>query len=340
MLIFSIILLSCNPSKPSEMQIDSPASKKEWALAIHGGAGTILKKHMTPEKEKAYREILQQVLEKGKSILENGGDALTAVEECIKIMENSPLFNAGKGSVLTNDGKVENDASIMDGKTLNAGAVAGVTVIKNPISAAKAVMEHSPHVMLIGKGAETFCLQQGIDTVDNSYFITEQRKKQWEKIKNQSSTLLDHDAEQINKDKKFGTVGVVALDKNGNLAAGTSTGGMMNKQWGRVGDSPIIGAGTYADNSSCAVSCTGHGEYFIRLAIAHSISEHIKLLNLDLDSACNKVIHKDLQQLGGKGGVIAVDKYGNHYFSFNTEGMYRGFINSNGEKGVFIYKNE
>ncbi|MAY82779.1 MAG: beta-aspartyl-peptidase [Flavobacteriales bacterium] len=328
------------PSQTEELNIE----KKEWALVIHGGAGTILKENMTPEKEKAYRDKLSEVLAKGEEILASGGSALDAVEQCIQIMEASPLFNAGKGAVFTNAGTNEMDASIMDGSDLNAGAVAGVTVVKSPIAAARKVMEASPHVMLSGKGADKFAEEEGLEIVDPSYFYTKDRFESLERAK---SREREKQADQIaeasaysSEDYKFGTVGVVCLDKKGNLAAGTSTGGMTNKRWGRIGDSPIIGAGTYANNESCAVSATGHGEFFIRANVAHEISALFLYKELSIDSAANELIHHRLMDMGAAGGVIALDKYGNHAMPFNTPGMYRGFINADGESGVFLYENE
>jgi beta-aspartyl-peptidase (threonine type) len=302
------------------------------AIVIHGGAGVIKKENMTPDKEKAYREKLEEALRSGYEILENGGTALDAVEKAIKILEDSPLFNAGKGSVLTAEGKAELDASIMDGKTLNAGAVAGVTCIKNPITCARAVMTKTNHVFLLSKGAEKFAKEAGLEIVKPSYFITEHRKEQLKKLQEQDkkTTQLDH---------KFGTVGCVALDKNGNLAAGTSTGGMTNKKFGRVGDSPIIGAGTYADNSTCGVSATGHGEFFIRSLTAFRVHTHMQMQGLDLKKAAEESI-KFTGNLGGAGGIVALDKEGNIAMPFNTEGMFRGYINTQKELYVGIYGDE
>lgn len=316
-------------------------------LVIHGGAGTILKSEMTPEKEKAYTQSLNNALQTGYNVLAKGGTALDAVEATIKILEDDSLFNAGKGAVFTNEGKNELDASIMDGKTLRAGAVAGVTTIKNPITAARAVMEKSPHVMMGGKGAEEFAAQQGCTIVDPSYFFTESKWKALQKAKAEDS-LKNISADSIksktflkqkeNTDYKYGTVGCVALDVYGNLAAGTSTGGMTNKKFGRIGDSPVIGAGTYADNNTCAISCTGYGEYFIRLVMAKSVSDRIGLAHETLKQATDEMIMHKLGELGGDGGLIAVDKNGNIAMPFNTEGMYRGYITSDGKKEIKIYK--
>ena len=319
-------------------------------IAIHGGAGTILKQHMTADKEKAYQEKLNEALMVGYSILEKGGTCLDAVEAAIKIMEDSPLFNAGKGSVFTNAETIEMDASIMDGSNLKAGAIAGVTTIKNPIIAARAVMEKSEHVFLIGKGAEQFAIKEGIETVNPEYFKDENRLQQLRKIKEQEKTILDHDGvkgeinseiefnPEIDKDKKYGTVGAVALDKYGNLAAGTSTGGMTNKRYGRVGDAPIIGAGTYANNNTCAVSCTGHGEYFIKNVVAYDISALMEYKGLSLQKAAEWVMNDKLEKQNARGGLIAIDKNGNIAMPFNTSGMYRASIDANGNKTIKIYK--
>jgi beta-aspartyl-peptidase (threonine type) len=283
---------------------------------------------MTPEKEKLYHEALTIALDSGYRVLEKGGKSIDAVIAAIKTMEDSPLFNAGKGSVFNSEGQNEMDASIMDGGNLMAGAIAGVTTIKNPIEAARAVMINSPHVFLSGKGAEQFAADQGLAIVDPSYFFDSARYEQLQKAKANEQTIAD---------KKFGTVGAVALDQFGNLAAGTSTVGMTNKKWGRIGDSPIIGAGTYANNQTCAVSSTGHGEYFIRLAVAHSISALMEYGNQSLDSAAHHVISKQLTALGGEGGVIALDRTGNFVMTFNSPGMYRGYKKS-GDTKTFIYK--
>ena len=331
-----------------------------FMLVIHGGAGTILKKNMTDEKEKLYRDKLNEALQAGHKILKEGGTAVDAVEATINLMENSPLFNAGKGSVFTNAGTNEMDASIMDGKTLNAGAVAGVKTIKNPISAARIVMEKSPHVMLSGDGADQYAKEMGVETASPDYFKDSIRYRQWLKLKETEKQQLDHDATEpkgndgipeegnnidpseiefnINIDEKYGTVGCVALDRHGNLAAGTSTGGMTNKRWGRIGDSPVIAAGTYANNKTCAVSCTGHGEYFIRNVVAYDISAHMEYKSIGVDEAAKQVIHKKLNELGGTGGVIVLDAQGNFTMQFNTAGMYRGYMKANGESEVMLYK--
>lgn len=329
---------------------NSTAQSQKFALAIHGGAGTILKESMTPELESAYKQKLKDALNAGYSVLKSGGSSLDAVEVAVKVLEDSPLFNAGKGSVFTAEGTNEMDASIMEGKTLKAGSVAGVTTIKNPISAARAVMEKSPHVMMTGKGAEKFAAEQKLEIVSPEYFFDSLRYKQWQKIKETEKIQLDHSEDRgdvkpsfdvefnPNPDSKFGTVGAVALDIYGNLAAATSTGGMTNKKFGRIGDSPIIGAGCYANNKTCAVSCTGHGEFFIRSVVAYDISTLMEYKNLTLQQAAETVIDKKLTELGGTGGVIAVDAQGNIAMPFNTPGMYRGVVKENGEVEVSIYK--
>ncbi len=294
----------------------------EFSIAIHGGAGTITRKNMTPEKENAYRSKLKETLNVGYSILNKGGTSLDAVEATIRIMENSELFNAGKGAVFTNAGTNELDASIMDGRNLKAGAVARVKTVKNPISAARKVMEETWHVMLSGDGADKFAKEQGLDIVDPNYFYTQRR---WDSLKKI----------QV---EKHGTVGCVALDKHGNLAAGTSTGGLTNKRWGRVGDSPIIGAGTYANNQTCAVSGTGQGEYFIRGNVAYDVSAIMEYKGKSVGDAAQNVIRK-LSDKGGNGGIITMDSKGNISMPFNTAGMYRGFRKAGQAPEIFIYKN-
>ncbi|MEO1437044.1 MAG: isoaspartyl peptidase/L-asparaginase [Bacteroidota bacterium] len=308
---------------------------QEFALVIHGGAGTILKKNMSPEKEQAYREKLTEALEAGYSILEKGGSAGDAVVAAITIMEDSPLFNAGKGAVFTNAGTNEMDASFMDGERLEAGAVGGVRNVKNPILAARAVMEKSEHVMLSGLGAQEFAASQGIEMVDTSYFYTERRWKSLQRVIEKESK-----GKKVEQAEKHGTVGAVALDQSGNIVAGTSTGGMTNKRWGRLGDSPIIGAGTYANSKTCGVSATGHGEFFIRYAVAHDIHARMAYKNIPLQQAAAEVINEELVKAGGTGGVVALDKDGNIAMPFNTAGMYRGFILPDGRAQVFIYKDE
>ncbi|TKG88898.1 isoaspartyl peptidase/L-asparaginase [Puteibacter caeruleilacunae] len=310
--------------------IDIHASDKgKYVVVIHGGAGTILKKNMSPEKEQAYKAKLDEALVAAEKILKAKGTCVEAVKAAIMVMENSPLFNAGKGAVFTNAGKNELDASIMRGKDLNAGAVAGVTNIKNPIHAAIMVMDNSEHVMLAGKGASDFAKSQDVEIVDPKYFYT---KSRWESLQR----LIKKEREITQRDK-HGTVGCVVLDTYGNLAAGTSTGGMTNKKYGRIGDSPIIGAGTYANNKTCAISCTGHGEYYIRLSFARDISAMMEYQGITIENACKQEVRK-LTKLGGTGGTIAVDKDGNVAMEFNTAGMYRGYIKSSGEKIISIYK--
>lgn len=302
------------------------------AIAVHGGAGTITRNMMSLEQEAAYRAVMDQAVSSGYAALEQGQSGIDVVVAVIKVLEDSPLFNAGLGAVLTWEGHHELDASIMSGEDLAAGAVAGVKSIKNPIEAARAVMLFSPHVLLAGKGADTFAGEQGLERVDNGYFTTPRRRDALERYK---SARVGKPA-----DSKFGTVGVVVLDQEGNLAAGTSTGGMTGKRWGRVGDAPLIGAGTYADNGSCAVSATGHGEYFIRWQVASDICSRMKYTGVSLEQAANEVIHDILVPAGGEGGVVAVDPQGNVAMVFNTEGMYRTSIDARGVKTIGIYKNE
>ncbi len=339
LILLAFLLNSCadNTSK-KETPIVDESPKNSFGLVIHGGAGTILKKNLTPELEAQYKETLKKAANKGYEILKNGGTSLDAVEQTIHILENSPLFNAGKGAVFANNEKNELDASIMEGKTLNAGAVAGVTNLKNPISAARKVMENSNHVLLARKGAEEFAASQGLEVVDTSYFFTEKRYKSLQKAKNRNIKDKAASLDPFIKDYKYGTVGCVALDKNGNLAAGTSTGGMTNKKWSRIGDSPIIGAGTYANNKTCAVSGTGHGEYFIRAAVAHDISALMEYKGLSLQEAAKEVVQNKLKNMGGDGGIIAIDAKGNLVAEFNTPGMYRAMVDENGNITVGIYK--
>lgn len=338
--ILALILMSCNDKQGESktLKADSSIQKKaEYAIVIHGGAGTIRKENMTPAREADYRAIMNRALDKGEEILKNGGSSLEAVEKTIMIMEDSPLFNAGKGAVFTHEGRNELDASIMNGADRNAGAVGGVTIVKSPIQAAIAVMNESPHVMLTGEGAEQFAIEQGLDTVDNKYFYTQKRWDSLQKIlqkEDQSTGYLDQ-----YPDYKFGTVGCVALDKDGNIVAGTSTGGMTNKRYNRIGDSPIIGAGTYADNSTCGVSCTGHGEFFIRWAVAYDVSAIMAYKGKSLEAAAKEVVNEKLPEVGGSGGLVSLDKYGNIAMPFNTEGMYRGYAKPN-ERVVQIYKDE
>lgn len=332
-----LLLFSCNQPAPETTMTEPvpPMPKPEYTIVIHGGAGTILKENMTDEKEAAYLAILNGALDIGENILKNGGTALEAVEKTIMLMEDSPLFNAGKGAVFTNAGTNELDASVMEGLTQNAGAVGGVKTVRNPIQAAIAVMQNSEHVMLTGEGADQFAAEQGLTIVDNSYFHTDRRYDALQRVKAEEEAAKKRLTE--NSESKHGTVGCVALDKNGNIVAGTSTGGMTNKRWGRVGDSPIIGAGTYADNATCGVSCTGHGEYFIRYAIAHDVSARMAYLQENIETAADHVVNKTLVEKGGSGGLIALDANGNVAMPFNSEGMYRGYAKP-GKRVVKIYK--
>ncbi|MCB2114094.1 MAG: isoaspartyl peptidase/L-asparaginase [Parvularculaceae bacterium] len=307
-------------------------------IVIHGGAGALERGRYTPSEEAAYKSKLSEALDTGYAVLESGGAALDAVEAAIVVMENSPLFNAGKGAVFTREGENELDASIMDGRTKAAGAVAGVTHIKNPIRLARAVMERSPHVMMIGKGAEEFAKEQGLEFVKRSYFRTEARWKAYKSAVEKEKSEKRGDKESgLPHDFKYGTVGVVALDANGDLAAGTSTGGMTLKRYGRVGDAPIIGAGTFADNNSCAVSSTGWGEYFIRLTIARDICAQVEYAGKTVAEAANNVIHERLQESGGDGGVIVLGRNGDYVMEFNSAGMFRG-VRQGEVKEVAIYR--
>lgn len=310
--------------------------RPDFALVIHGGAGVIEKGSLTPEQESAYHASLAKALEIGEDILRNGGSSLDAVEEVITFLENDSLFNAGKGAVFTHEGKNELDASIMEGVEMKAGAVAGVSTVKNPIKAARAVMEKSNHVLLAGKGAEAFCALNDIELVDPSYFYTKRRFESLENVLQADSNAVRLSEEEINASKR-GTVGCVALDKNGNLAAGTSTGGMTNKRFNRVGDSPIIGAGTYADNATCGISCTGHGEFFIRFSVAKDVAARMEYKGLTLARAADEVINQKLAKKGGEGGLVGIDNQGNIVMPFNTPGMYRGYCLPD-KKETFIYK--
>lgn len=327
------------------LALNVSAQQKKYVMVIHGGAGTILKKNMTPEKEAAYVAALTAALKAGYAEIQAGKTSIDAVEATIHVLENDPHFNAGKGAVFTHDGRNELDAAIMEGKTLMAGAVAGVTTIKNPISAARAVMEKSEHVMMFGDGADKFAKEVGLEIVDPKYFWTKERWDGLQDAIKEDSTkaVLDHGSKKssllgtINHDYKFGTVGCVALDKAGNLAAGTSTGGMTNKKYGRVGDSPIIGAGTYCNNETAGISCTGWGEYYIRNVVAKTISDLMEYKGLSVADASKTVLDK-VGKMGGDGGLIALDKKGNVAMPFNTEGMYRGTVTADGKIEVNIYK--
>lgn len=307
-----------------------------FSLAIHGGAGTLVKGQMTAEKETAYKKALELALDEGFALLENGASAVDAVEKAVAALEDSPLFNAGKGSVFTADGTHEMDAAIMNGKTLNAGAVSLIHSIKNPIALARDVMEKSDHIFLAGEGAMRFAESLKYSLENASYFYDEFRYQQWQEIKGTDSFQLDHSTK---KKSKFGTVGAVACDQQGNLAAATSTGGMTNKRFGRIGDSPMIGIGNYANNKTCAVSCTGSGEFFIKGVVAYDVSCLMEYKGLSLVDAASEVINKRLLHIGGDGGLIAVDVHGNVAMPFNTEGMYRGRRTSLGEKNISIYGN-
>ena len=302
------------------------------ALAIHGGAGTILRQSMTPDKEQRYRQALNDALDAGQAVLQYNGSALDAVEQAVRVLEDCPLFNAGKGSVFTHDGRHEMDAAVMDGRNRAAGAVTCVTGVRNPVTLARAVMEQSGHVLLAGDGANAFARSLKLPFEPGDYFFDAYRHEQWQQALKEGAVQLDH------SDKKFGTVGAVALDAAGNLAAATSTGGLTNKQFGRVGDTPLIGCGTWADNATCAVSCTGHGEYFIRAVAAYDIACLMQYRGLGLAEACRIVVHEKLGPAGGEGGLIAVDAAGSLVMDFNSEGMYRGSMVSGGEKKVEIYR--
>jgi L-asparaginase / beta-aspartyl-peptidase len=294
-----------------------------FAIALHGGAGTITRQNMTPELEEEYRQGLENALNAGYELLAAGKSAVDAAEAAVVSLENFVLFNAGRGAVFTKEGKHEMDASIMDGKDLMAGAVAGVQNIKNPIKLARLVMEKSEHVFLAYPGAEEFARLHKLEFENEKYFYNQLRYDQWQEVRNTDTAQLDHTEKKQNKDTKFGTVGAVALDVNGNVAAATSTGGLTNKQFNRIGDSPVIGAGTYANNRTCAVSCTGYGEYFIRAVVAYDVSCLMEYKGLSLQEACRIVVNEKLVKLGGEGGLVAVDRQGNIALPFNSEGMYR-----------------
>lgn len=323
----------------SYFSCDKKATVPEYAIAIHGGAGTIGKKTMTADKEKAYTSALEEALDLGEKILAEGGSALDAVESTVEFLENNPLFNAGKGAVYTHEGAHELDASIMDGRTLSAGAVGGLRIIKNPVRLARKVMELSPYVFLTGRGAETFGILQGLDTVPNQWFDTDHRRDSWQKAleMERQDSVNAQGAILPDAEIRFGTVGCVALDRHGNLAAATSTGGMTNKRWGRIGDAPVIGAGTYAENGVAAVSCTGDGEYFIRSSVAYDLIARMKYAGQSLSEAGDEIIHRKLPALGGSGGLISVDAQGNIHLPFNSEGMYRAWAKP-GKRSVNIFE--
>lgn len=347
-LIALFLLIGCkNKEKSSFENLNTSKNSIEktenFGIVIHGGAGTILKENMSDSLEAAYKAKLKEAISTGYEILKNGGTSLEAVTNTINVMEDSPLFNAGKGAVFTHEGSNELDASIMDGATLNAGAVAGIKHIKNPIDLARDVMKKSEHVMLYGAGAEEFAQNLGYKMMDTSYFYTQKRyeslQKVLEKEKSKNEKKISFEDPFI-KNSKFGTVGCAALDKHGNLASGTSTGGMTNKRWNRIGDAPIIGAGTYANNTTCAVSSTGWGEYFIRSVVAYDISALMEYKGMTLQEAASEVIQEKVPALGGDGGIVAIDKDGNVAMEFNTAGMYRATMNSEGELIIKIYKEE
>ena len=347
-LAFFVLPAAAQKGSRAEMkQLQSPQTPK-LGFMIHGGAGVIKKGSLSPEREKEYRAKLEEAVLAGYKTLQSGKTGLDAVETAIRLLEDSPLFNAGKGAVFTAEGKNELDASIMDGKTLMAGAVAGLRHVKNPITLARAVMEKSPHVMMVGDGAEKFAKEMNIEFVEEKYFWTQERwdalqriiqqEKEKEKAARENKKVSLNTDLRLEPENKFGTVGAVALDSAGNLAAGTSTGGMTYKKFGRVGDAPIIGAGTYANNDACAVSATGWGEYFIRIGVARDIAAMMEYQAMPVQKAADRVIKEKLQKLGGDGGVIAMDKFGNMAISFNSGGMYRAYINGEGKPVVEIYK--
>ena len=330
--LFIIFIHSqCQPPNPPEVKEEDKMTnikRPEYTIVIHGGAGSVSRENTDAAREKMYTDSLNHALNIGEEILKNGGSALDAVEKTIRFMEDCPLFNSGKGAVFTHEGTNELDASIMDGSKEDAGAVGGVKTIKHPISAARAVMEKSPHVFLSREGAETFAQQNGLEQVDNSYFFTQKNYDRLQRILEKEKTKqqgYDPSIKQENPDWKYGTVGCAVLDKAGNLAAGTSTGGMTNKRWSRIGDSPIIGAGTYANNKTCAISSTGHGEYFIRYAVAYDISARMEYGKQSFQEAAEEVVMKKLVEKGGSGGIIGVDKFGNVAMPFNTAGMFRAY---------------
>ncbi len=311
---------------------------KKYAIALHGGAGTILRHFMTPEKEKQYEQGLLAAITAGEQILSKGGSSMDAVEAAVMSLEDFHLFNAGKGSVFTNKGTHEMDASIMDGLTLDAGAVCCVSHVKNPVHLARVIKEKSGHVFLCGTEAEAFAHQMELEMAGDEYFYTQERFDQWQEVKDSDTYQLDHSAKKETGEKKFGTVGCVALDQQGNLAAATSTGGMTNKRFGRVGDSPLIGAGTYANNKTCAISCTGNGEFFIRAVVAYDVSCLMEYKGMSLKEACDFVVKDKLVKLGGEGGLIAIDASGNIELPFNSAGMYRAWKKEGEDINVRIYE--
>lgn len=339
--MLTLLLSSC---KNDKNPVEKPKEKtpNTFAIVIHGGAGGVTPKNHNAAQQQAYTQKLQEALDAGYLVLENGGIALDAIQAAINIMEDSPLFNAGKGAVYNSDGQQEMDASIMDGETLNCGAVASVNHIKNPILAARMVMDSTTHVLLSGKGAEIIMESYGLEMVDSAYFFTEKRYNQLKRIQGKDEVKLDHSMSSLENNlidnHKFGTVGAVAMDKNGNIAAGTSTGGMTNKKYGRIGDSPIIGAGTYANNATCGISATGTGEYFMKTVAAHEVSNLIQYKGISPKAALHEVLFNQIGKLGGEGGMILLDKYGDIYWDFNSSGMFRGYKKSNGDTKVEMFK--
>lgn len=339
LLLCATLLLMPAPFARADGQQSAPRAADDFILVIHGGAGVVPKDELTPEQEKASRATLDAALLAGHAVLARGGRSLDAVVAAIKILEDSPLFNAGKGSVLTADGIVTMDASLMDGTTRQAGACADIRHVKNPIELARLVMDKTPHVLLTGEGAERLAKEHSLPLMPAEYFITEHRKLQLQRVQErEKSRPADPKKAQLNSLDAIGTVGAVALDKHGNLAAGTSTGGMVNKRFGRVGDSPVIGAGTYANNLTCAVSGTGHGEFFLRGVVAYDIAAKMEYQGVTLTNAATDVVMRKLTEAGGKGGVIALDRQGNVAMPFNTEGMYRGVIRPDGKPWTAIRK--
>ena len=331
-----LLLTACSPAPEQKNSASPPIG-----IVIHGGAGTILRENMTPEIEAAYRETLAEAIRVGYTLLKNGASSQEAIEKTIHVMEDSPLFNAGKGAVLTADETIELDASFMNGATLDAGAISGVKTVKHPISAAIKVMENSPHVMLSGQGADQFASEQGLEIVEPSYFFTERRINSLKRVKEaEGQTQSSAQTYLYLRNQRYGTVGCVALDAKGNLAAGTSTGGMTNKKWNRIGDAPIIGAGTYANNATCAISATGWGEYFIRSVVAHDISALMEYKGLSIQEASRIVIHEKVAALGGNGGIVGIDNRGNIAMEMNTPGMYRAHMDSEGTLTVKIFQDE
>jgi len=341
LLLFSVLVfISCQKQENTTPINNSKESR--FSIVIHGGAGGINRDYFSTAQEEVYKNKLKESLDAGYLVLEQGGSSINAIQASITILEDSPLFNAGKGAVFNSEGKQEMDASIMNGKTLNTGAVAGINHVKNPILAANIVLDSSKHVLLSGKGAEILIKKYGIQMVPSSYFYTDKRFHQLQKIQGKDSITLDHTAfsreNSFIDDHKYGTVGAVAIDKNGTIAAGTSTGGMTNKKYGRIGDSPIIGAGTYANNATCGISSTGTGEYFIRTVAAHEVSSILKYTKASPKKALHEVIFNQIAPLGGSGGMILIDKNGDVYWDFNTTGMFRGYKKSNGESIIELFE--